>query len=257
MKYTFIFLLTLSIFSCTKEQQAPIYGSLALRVKGYLQGAYDPATGLMRKDINRNSKLPYYSPYGSGEHLPSNPDSNIVDWVQIQLWKDGQIRGTRDGLILSNGICTDAFGRTFIDIQLNQPSYDSIYHIVLRHRNHLAIRTKFPINFAQQQNMASVNFCFADGICYQNQPYTPTVQLGAMWCMRAGNANGDSVIKDNGPGNDPDFIQNKTLHGLPVTLYEYSGADVDMNGKVDMSDYWFVKEQALGGSISWIIREQL
>ena len=64
--------------------------------KVMLQGAYDPATQLMRNQLNSLNTLPLLQPYGQGgyayqafEAVREIPSPEVVDWVLVQL-RDAQ-----------------------------------------------------------------------------------------------------------------------------------------------------------------------
>lgn len=144
---------------------------IALGARAFLQGAYDPATGLMTDNLrslpfgssasmaNFPSTDPYrVSPYSASfthvnntgvETIPNsgvigaqaNPADNIVDWVFLEL-RDltaspgNVILQTRAALLQRDGDIVDVDGISPVTFN-NVP--DGNYILAVRHRNHLGL----------------------------------------------------------------------------------------------------------------------
>ena len=60
------------------------------------------------------------------------------------------------------------------------------------------------------------------------------MQIGSVWAMRGGNANGNNNLRYSGPQNDLDQIQNTGLSGLlsMIITNTYAAEDVNMDGHI-------------------------
>ena len=126
--------------------------------KLFLQGAYDPITGLMRDDLRIQGLIPSLEPYttlegfnhqfrGGGETVSpailavSGPDA-IVDWVFIELRSKedvSQVIATHAALLQRDGDIVDSSdGVSPVKFEGVREDY---YYIAIRHRNHLGVLT--------------------------------------------------------------------------------------------------------------------
>lgn len=243
--------------------------------KVFLQGAYDAIAKKMSNALNTSgilqakaNKQPYNNPAFNYAGLESVSNSffaahtDIVDWILVEL-RDGNAPSAtiarraafvkQDGtLVDTNGISTQIF---FPGIAVEP------YYMVIRHRNHLAIRTLSPPDF----NCSKVcyDFTTAGYKTFKKESYTSGVQMGNVWAMRAGNANSTDNVKFNGPGNQQNQILNIILGGSlsKVLSNVYSSEDINMDGVIKWNgpgnDQNFLLNIILGGSLSTIYNQQL
>ena len=242
--------------------------------KVYLQSAYSTTTGIMNNTLNTlgilqaNASIqPYAGIYGytGTENVSSTffaSNTGIVDWVLIELRDPAipsTIIATRAAFVKQDGTLVETDGTT------NQISFQNVpagnYFVAIRHRNHLGIRSSSPVDFST--GSGTYDFTTSAGQCYQNQSYTSTVQIGSIWAMRGGNANSNSNVKYNRPGNDQNQILNIKLSGSLSNILNnvYVPEDVNMNGNVKWNgpgnDQNFLLNTLLLGSLSTIYNEQL
>lgn len=213
--------------------------SITLALKAHLQGAYDPATGLMRDDLRANGLIPLAQPYtalftqvgppGPGTIAPAvlsttGPDA-IVDWVFVEL-RDADLPSTvvctRSALIQRDGDVVDVDGLSPVRFDMPNGSY----HVALRHRNHLGVMTAAPVSLAQRPLTLDLR-----------SSATPTHGVEAradingtmvLWC---GDALRDGVLRYVGSGNDRDPILLSVGGTTPNNIAPgYAGTDVNLDG---------------------------
>nr|WP_165958145.1 FG-GAP-like repeat-containing protein [Segetibacter sp. 3557_3] len=243
--------------------------------KVFLQGNFNALTGNMTNSLNTLGILadsaksqPFNDmllKYSGTEH--ATPDvfkarPGIVDWVLVELRSTSSpslVLGRRAALLTQNGTLVDIDGVTpGITFQGFLPGE---YHVSIRHRNHLGIRSATPLDFTS--GSAGYDFTTAADKCFQNQPYTSTVSMAGVWAMRAGNANGNNNVKYNGPQNDQDRIQNIKLGGSLslVQNRQYAPEDINLDGTIKTNgpanDQNFLLNAILTGLLSSIYTEQL
>jgi len=175
----------------------------------------------------------------------------IVDWVFLELRDKNDytsIVATRSGLIQRDGDIVDLDGASavfFPDVATDA------YFLVVRHRNHLGVMTKFPktpeelsdlidftdldtdvFDFSNTDNLFNYS-----GMALKNMTVNG-VEVNAMW---GGDCNADGKICYRGKDNDLTAIQ-EDVAGYDMALnplfkldFElsvgYLQGDVDMNGK--------------------------
>jgi parallel beta-helix repeat protein len=215
---------------------------LLVDVKVYLQGAFN-GTG-QDTTLRHNTLLPLLQPYNA---VPWNyagtenvdPSQGIpagaVDWMLVEL-RTGTAANTafawRAGWMMTDGAIKGTAGISPIGFPGLDPGN---YYVVIRHRNHLAIMsaTALPIS------SASANYDFTTG---QGQAFgsNPMVQVGSVFCLIAGNGNGDATVNAV-DRNSIWRVQNGNINGY------YSG-DFNLNGivnAVDRNTYWRVNNGLL------------
>lgn len=239
-----------------------------------LQGAYNTSTGLMNNSLNnlgilqaQASNQPYNSAgfnYSGTESVgvgffAAHPD--IVDWVLIEL-RDANaplsLVGRRAAFVKQDGTLVETDGT---NTAISFPGIAAAnYHVTIRHRNHLSIRSAAPIDF--NSGTAAYDFTTANFKSYKNQPYPSPVQMGKVWVMRGGNANINQNIRYIGPANDQNQVLNGKLGGSLSQILNnvYAPEDLNMNGNIKWSgpgnDQNFLLNVVLAGSLSTILLEQ-
>jgi hypothetical protein len=120
----------------------------------FLKGGWNNSTGLMRTALNEGGQLPLTQPYNTApfnyngtESVVSIPNTNIVDWVLLELRKPvtglaeeaiaSTVIGRKAGFLLNNGNIVDLDGVTPLSFDISKQGAGNF--VVLRHRNHLAI----------------------------------------------------------------------------------------------------------------------
>ncbi|MEJ7740511.1 MAG: hypothetical protein WKF97_24095 [Chitinophagaceae bacterium] len=241
-----------------------------------LQGAYNTSTGQMNTTLNslgilqgQASSQPYnILPFGySGTErvgagfFAANPD--IVDWVLLELRDPNApltVLGRRAVFVKRDGTLVDTGGT---NVQITFPGLAAgSYHVAVRHRNHLGMRTAIPLDFSC--GLISHNFSTAGSRTFQNRSYTSEVQMGSSpWLMRAGDANVNKNVRYTNPGNDPNHIFNTILGGSlsRIITNTYAPEDLNMDGVIKWTnpgnEQNFLLNIIMNGLFSTIFEEQL
>lgn len=152
----------------------------------------------------------------------------IEDWVVVELRDPAapaQVLYSKAALIQRDGDVMDTDG----DGYLSFPVAAGTYYVALKHRDHLGVMT----STARELGLAPVTIDLrsASTACYG---LNPRAQVGGVYCLWAGDANGDSVLKYTGSGNDRDPIilavggstPNNTLNNV------YDRRDTNMDGSI-------------------------
>lgn len=229
-----------------------------VQLKVLLQGAYDPASGLMRDDLRAANLLPDQEPYtampsyshllsGGGETV-SNPTTvfadnglnSIVDWVFVEL-RDaaapGTVVATRAGLLQRDGDVVEVNGSS--PLLFSQVPTGS-YYVGVRHRNHLGAMTKTAIaltatGVAVDFSDTSVDYWESSSLFQAREQ----IIVGGNYALWAGDADADQKVVFAGQNNDIDAIFNAVdqapLNLFGIQTYILSGyylTDINLDGKV-------------------------
>jgi hypothetical protein len=236
-----------------------------LNLKVFLQGPY--SGGTMTDGLRTSGVIPTTQPYSSAmganfdrigvydgsatvnETVPNagvfdvaNPNDDIVDWVYISL-QDGTTPATkmqtRAALLQRDGdiVEYDVASGTYLGVKMPIDA-DANYHLLIAHRNHLAIRT--PVSQLLQDN-GTFTYNFTDGQskAFQDVAITSNAamaQNGSVFLMWAGNANGDIYTRVTSQilppiPSDAAYILGNILSGNPNATGGYTTGDINMDGK--------------------------
>lgn len=221
-----------------------------------LEGPFNGATmntdlnGLLPLDQPFNPSLPffgnpmpewYYTGTGS---VGSIPNSNIVDWVLVELrdaWNaDAAVKATVSAqipaFILANGNVVGLDGIS--PPQYSGQVYNKIFALIY-HRNHAGVMS------ANQANYSAGTFTYnfstgADqvyGGAVSHKELTP-----GQWGLRCGDGNGDGTVLDS----DKD-----ALWDLQASQSGYLPSDYNLDGQSDNNDKndWWMPNLGSGSSI--------
>lgn len=121
-----------------------------VKLKGFLEGPYLPASGEMSTILEDNALLPLSHPYGGApwnhggsEQVVAIPDG-VTDWVLVELRTGTSAASrvaTRAGFIMSDGSVVDLDGSSPLAFEVP----DANYYAALFHRNHLAVMSAGPM----------------------------------------------------------------------------------------------------------------
>ncbi len=209
-----------------------------VKIIGIISGA-DRGNGDMGTELETGGLLPGTEPYsglgyglteGAGLVLNASKVADVVDYVVVELRDKNDstaVVASKPGLMLKDGTVVDECGKT---MTFAVPS--GSYYIALRHRNHLDIRTKFPI-FLDDQDFT---LDFTD----PNQPTAgldpqKTLDDGRLG-LWGGDANGDNELKYSGPNNDRQSIL-IDIGGTDITnsTNGYKLEDINLDGIIKYS----------------------
>jgi hypothetical protein len=148
-----------------------------------------------------------YSYVGSSPNVTIAPsllavtgDDAVVDWVVVELRissSPNTVVYSKPALIQRDGDVIDTDGNT----NINCPVAVGSYYVAIRHRNHLAVMTGTVRSLVLDPANTLVDF--RTSLAYGN---TPQKQINGVYCLWAGDTNGDGVLKYTGTGNDRDPI---------------------------------------------------
>lgn len=209
--------------------------------KVFLEGPYNPSTGLMKKDLSEliPTEHPYDTTpfdYSGAEFLNALPN-NAVDWVIVEA-RSGTLGSTtgqttlveqRAAILLDNGVIVDVDGVS--GVGFNLLSFGEAYYFVVRHRNHLDIISSIPIiaepntdyDFTNDVNQAAGN----------NQL---KLLSDGNYAMFAGDFNGDGIIQNtdadlwrlapaiNQTYSNTDGNLDRTVQNTDLDLWKFTGA---------------------------------
>lgn len=224
--------------TCTMEVNQIIHISdwYYVAPKVFLEGAY-MGSGKMATYYLDNKLLPYISPYDNSISVTNFPAGKpIVDWVEVSLREASdvtQIVGVASAFLLEDGSICDTIGNPYLRFKNLNPSEK--YSVVIKHRNHLIVKSKFPSNISAVPSAPTV-FDLTD---IANIAGDDAKQLDTgIYAMYAGE------LQDNDLISAPDRI---IILGM-VGNAGYFDGDIDFNGVVSASDLNLYKKNSGKGS---------
>lgn len=242
----------------------------SVRVRAYLQGAWDAGLNMMRDDLRAQSLVPLVEPHtdagflhaggGGGEtvgadRLAITGKNAVVDWVLLEVRSasvPGTLVATRSLLLERDGDLVDPVGRTRIFLNVAPGEY----RIALRHRNHLGVLASALVTLGP--DMALIDLTLPGTGTHGNEARA-TLSNGRM-ALWAGNAVRDAFIKYTGTGNDRDVILSTIGGQVPtLTVPGYLPADVNMDGVVKYTGTNNDRDVILiniGGVVPTAVREE-
>jgi hypothetical protein len=225
--------------------------SVSLSTKVFLQGAYNSGLG-RHKDVtptwattlNTDALTQPYNvaPFNyagtesvsNGFFTSTGATTDIVDWVLLEL-RDATTPSTvvarQAAFIREDGKIVGLDG-------VSDPSFTGVgannYYIVLRHRNHLAIRSSSTV-FVNGAAPVLYDFTTAQAQAYQN----PSVLTNAamknftgVFCMWSGNANMNNNVRYTGLNNDAAALLAALGGNQAAVLNDFHPADINADGSV-------------------------
>ncbi|MBK8497999.1 MAG: PQQ-dependent sugar dehydrogenase [Flavobacteriales bacterium] len=217
--------------------------SPSVRVRTYLQGAWDANQGLMRDDLRASGLVPTTEPFtalgftqaggGGGEtvsaaRLAQTGSNAVVEWVLVELRSAGNpanIVATRSALLERDGdiVGTDGYARLLFNVAAGN------YYVTVRHRNHLAAMSAAAI--ALSANEAAYDFTSSTMNAWGTDARAALPNgRRALW---AGNSLLDGWLRYTGSGNDRDPILLQVGGSVPTSIATgYLPTDVNLDGVV-------------------------
>ncbi|MDX1406907.1 MAG: HYR domain-containing protein, partial [Saprospiraceae bacterium] len=202
--------------------------TITVNAQVYLQAAMNQTnTGM---DANLNAILPLNQPYNVAPFNHAGTESvagfgpNVVDWMLLEL-RDAvtdDLVAARAALLLTDGSIVDLDESS--DVTFIAPP--DFYTLVVRHRNHLDIKSSAPVDLSSGSGGCN----FMTGCASSVGMY----ELSAgMYAMYMGDVNGDQQVSYNGGNND----KNEVLAAVGLLtpnniLSGYYFEDVNMDGQV-------------------------
>lgn len=133
--------------------------TLKLKCIAWLEGPYNPETGLMKTTLKSLGLLPLSQPYNAipwnytGEETVESIPVGVVDWIFLELREapipdlasTSTIVARRAAFLLNNGLVVDLDGISPVDFDDVQTSIGNSLYLVLRHRNHIDLISAYGI----------------------------------------------------------------------------------------------------------------
>lgn len=263
-------------------------------LKAFLQGAYSAAdsrhknvTTSWANILNANAlNQPYtMTPFSyngtenvsAGFFTSTTATTDILDWVLLEL-RDATNPATvitrRAAFVREDGTIVDIDGVSTVSFR---GVASGNYHVTIRHRNHLGIRTSVlqAVDGSLGNSSAPVlyDFTTAQSKAFDNPVVTTNdamAQNGSVFLMWAGNANGDDFVRAVAQAfpfiaSDPTYILNNILNNIPNgNFVGYSRGDVNLDGNTRVvpqafpfiqSESSFILNTVLVGALNGTRRE--
>jgi hypothetical protein len=226
-----------------------------VNVKTILQGAYNTTSGLMNENLRTLNLIPTTEPYtgmtgfthvngGGGEKTTSTVlavtgNDAIVDWVFVELrdkTTPATVIATRSALIQRDGDVVDVDGVSPVGFSVAADDY----YVVVRHRNHLGIRTASTISL---NKVSATPYDFTTAA---NQALNSIQKdlTGGKFGMYAGNVNSNNTVRASGSLTVNDYLKLINLLGTSSSIQTnvYSAGDVNMDGTMRASGSLLVND---------------
>ncbi|MEO6287669.1 MAG: hypothetical protein ABIN80_16685 [Dyadobacter sp.] len=224
----------------------------AIAIKIALQGAMPGSGTTMRNDLQKYTNqtivgvLPKTDPYGNGVvyndiNNPAGVAGNVVDWVKVDIKSAVSpfaVLQTKSLLLRTDGYLVDVNGQY---PSFTQPSGDVF--IVVKHRNHLAIRSN-PINLiaGSADFTTGLNTVFNDGSSPDQMKL-----VNGIWCMISGDVSQDYFVSNQ------DVTQ--TRNGFKTGgVGVYSSRDLNMNAFLENQDVTAQRNRFNAGFFSIVFK---
>ncbi|MBP6697158.1 MAG: PKD domain-containing protein [Flavobacteriales bacterium] len=247
--------------------------SVQVSVRAFLDGPYNPNTGLMGDGLRSGGHIPNTQPYsalgytflgnnGSGPTvapavLAVTGSNAIVDWVVIEL-RDNTTPTTvvanTPALVQCDGDVVANDGVSALTFTIAPGTY----RVAMRHRNHLGVMTLngVPIG-ASPTTVDFTSLATSTFGTNARKSVTGTFPTQSLW---AGDVTFNGQVKYAGGGNDRDPILVKIGGLVPTaTVNGYWPEDVNLNGQVRYAGGSNDRDPILvtiGGSIPTAVRLQ-
>ncbi len=220
--------------------------AVQVNARAFLEGPYNPATGLMADALRTLGTFPLTDPYpglgythiGSGNAGSVAPvvlavagNDAIVDWVVLELRAPAApatVVASRSVLLQRDGDIVELDGVMPVAFAVAPGSY----YAALRQRNHLGVMTASPVALSSVPVLVDLTTSSTATYGTAARKSVPgTFPAEVLW---AGDVNFNGELKYTGAGNDRDPILVTVGSTTPnnVVIGAYSTRDVNMNGEV-------------------------
>lgn len=200
----------------------------------FLQGAYTGSgmmSSLLADENLTNLQQPYdQAPWNySGAELLTSLFPELVDWVLVELRPENDINivlNQKAALLLNNGHIVDLAWLTDATVDgvlMNADIVSGNYHVVVRHRNHLAVITNTPVALPN-----ALPIDFADPLTVMGGGPQMVDMTDGYFALTAGDGNADGVLSVT------DF---NIYTSTAAMINQYLSADFNMDGNVTVADF--------------------
>lgn len=231
---------TETITFTTLAPPCEVFAPSGMLLEVYLDGPYDPLSGLMRDDLRAQGLLPLTEPYSAMGHVLEGATAMdpaylnetgplaVVDWVLVQLRDPvdpSLVIAERAGLLLRNGRVVRPDMQSML---LAFCAPQGSYHVAVLHRNHLGAMTAAPVPLAP----LGVPIVFHDPgfAAWGAEAQRSRSGRQLLW---PGNSLVDALVKYTGEDNDRDVILGAVGGVVPTqVLPGYHVEDLNLDGQV-------------------------
>ncbi len=208
---------------------------IEVKLKMYLEGAYDESSSLMKIDLLMSNLLPLEQPFGrkpwnyeGTERVASINDFpvNVVDWVLVEArdkTNNSLVLERKAALLLSNGDVVE-FDGTSSGVKFYNLTLNESYYLSVRHRNHLAIMSA---NEVEVPNTVPYDFTQPTQVLGGKAQVT-FLGNNTIYGLHSGDANADGVITVN----DFNFFADENAQ-----TGTYLDGDFSLDGTISTSDF--------------------
>jgi len=217
-----------------------------IKVKAFLQAAYNPSTGLMSTSLNQAGLIPLSSPYPDAPATVNTIPEDVTDWVKLEFrdpLDPELVLAKAPAFLRSDGTITGLNGIYSVGVFEGNEEYVVSIH----HRNHLPVRTAtgldalFPIQYdiSQGQNQA-----FQNPNILTNDAMKHDSGINEAYVLWGGNPIGNNAIRATGLPfiNDVTNIIATLGNFTDVITNTYSNADTNMDGTVRATGLPFLND---------------
>jgi len=207
-----------------------------LDIKVFLEGSFNGTD--MNTDLTDLSIIPLNQPYNTSpwdytgtESVGSIPNSDVVDWIIIELRDASSASTATSGTMIAQQACFLLNDGSVVDLdgssnlQFDNSISQQLF-MVIWNRNHLGVMSANALT--NVGGIYSYDFTTSDTQAYNSGQKN----IGGVYCMFAGDANADNTIND----------LDKTGSWLTeVGLAGYLSSDLNFDGQsnnVDKNDMW-------------------
>ncbi|MBK9275615.1 MAG: hypothetical protein IPM49_13895 [Flavobacteriales bacterium] len=255
--------------------QNPTNCGVYFRMQAALAGAL-PGGTLMTDGLRAANLIPLTEPYTALGYqyvgMPTNPaippttlavtgNNAVVDWVVLELRAQndpGTVVFSKAAVIQRDGDVVEANGTSN---ELYAPVAAGVYHVAIRHRNHLGIMTAQPYFLNLDPTFLGwPNFNFRNTFLPVHG-VDARKNVGSVYGLWPGEATGDGVVKYTGGGNDRDAILGAIGGGTPTNAVNnvYDRRDVNLDGSIKYTGSNNDRDvilQTIGGTVPTAVRTQ-
>ncbi|MEZ5196399.1 MAG: hypothetical protein R2764_08365 [Bacteroidales bacterium] len=223
------------------SQNLILAAKVTLDIKAFLEGPF--VEGEMTTDLNLNNSLLLKQPYSVSpwfyegqDSVSSIPNSDIVDWVLVELREtDGDVSTATSSTIVSrqaaflfrNGQISDLDGNSLLDFYISP--IDNLF-VVIYHLNHLPIISSQALTM-NDQRVYEYNFTESENSAFGGNLAQKELEPG-VWGMFAGDGNADGEVSQN----------DKDATWTPFSGFMgYFRGDFNLSSNVnnvDKNDFW-------------------
>lgn len=208
------------------EESDPVMVSLTASyasITVLLEGPYE-SSKIMRSELT----IPTISPYADARRVETVP-TNAVDWVYVEIRSNEttKVRG-ESMFLLNDGSVIGRNGEAKANFYGLLPGD---YYLVIRHRNHLAIMSRFPVSLVQSGDSSVVDLTIKDNVYTVGEANAVKELAPGISGMYAGDANCSNGV------NSADYLIVKAESGSTG----YHAGDCNMSGLVSSADFLVIK----------------